>query len=360
MYSSVNTIWVLLGAALVFLMQAGFAMCEAGFTRAKNTGNILMKNLMDFCIGTPCFWLVGFGIMFGAGTGLFGWFDPMIMKDYSSILPSGVPLWAYAIFQTVFCATSATIVSGAMAEFCAGGSQRYDKVALVYDVRTANSPTELFDVLDVLKHSSGACSLLFLEAEPETIIKRYKETRRRHPLMQQTDSLEKAVRTEQEMMEPLRQRADVVIDTTHLSTAQLRGELLRHFGSDTTEKGGMSVTITSFGFKSGLPMEADLVFDVRCMPNPFYIPELREKTGLDQPVADYVFSFRQTHDFMEKLRDLLTFSLPLYAEEGKTELVIAVGCTGGRHRSVAMTHALAEDIRNLGYRVRENHRDMNR
>lgn len=102
------------------------------------------------------------------------------------------------------------------------------------------------------------------------------------------------------------------------------------------------------------------MFDVRCMPNPFYIPELREKTGLDQPVADYVFSFRQTHDFMEKLRDLLTFSLPLYAEEGKTELVIAVGCTGGRHRSVAMTHALAEDIRNLGYRVRENHRDMNR
>ena len=115
-FSSVNTIWVLLGAALVFFMQAGFSMCEAGFTRAKNTGNILMKNLMDFCIGTPCFWLVGFGIMFGAGTGLFGWFDPMIMKDYSSILPSGVPLWAYAIFQTVFCATSATIVSGAMAE----------------------------------------------------------------------------------------------------------------------------------------------------------------------------------------------------------------------------------------------------
>lgn len=114
--SSVNTIWVLLGAALVFFMQAGFSMCEAGFTRAKNTGNILMKNLMDFCIGTPCFWLFGYGIMFGTGTALFGWIDPMICKDYSSILPAGVPLWAYAIFQTVFCATSATIVSGAMAE----------------------------------------------------------------------------------------------------------------------------------------------------------------------------------------------------------------------------------------------------
>lgn len=115
-YSSVNTIWVLLGAALVFFMQAGFSLCEAGFTRAKNTGNILMKNLMDFCIGTPSFWLVGFGLMFGSASGLIGGFDPLIRGDYSNILPSGVPLWAFAIFQTVFCATSATIVSGAMAE----------------------------------------------------------------------------------------------------------------------------------------------------------------------------------------------------------------------------------------------------
>ncbi len=115
-YSAVNTIWVLLGAALVFFMQAGFSMCEAGFTRAKNTGNILMKNLMDFCIGTPAFWLVGFGLMFGSGSALLGTFDPLILGDYSHILPAGVPLWAFAIFQTVFCATSATIVSGAMAE----------------------------------------------------------------------------------------------------------------------------------------------------------------------------------------------------------------------------------------------------
>ena len=245
------------------------------------------------------------------------------------------------------------------AEFCAGGSQRYDKVALVYDVRTSNSPTELFDVLDTLKHS-GVCSLLFLEAEPETIIKRYKETRRRHPLMKQADSLEKAVLEEKDMMAPLRQRADYVIDTTHLSTAQLRGELLRNFGSGAAEKEGMTVSVTSFGFKHGLPMEADLVFDVRFMPNPYYIQELREKTGLDRAVSDYVFSFQQTHDYMAKLRDLLAFTLPLYAEEGKTELVIAIGCTGGHHRSVAVTHALAADIRDLGYRVRENHRDMNR
>ena len=115
-YSSVNTIWVLIGAALVFFMQAGFSLCEAGFTRAKNTGNILMKNLMDFSIGTPAFWLVGFGLMFGSKTALFGTIDPFITGDYSHILPEGVPLWAFAIFQTVFCATSATIVSGAMAE----------------------------------------------------------------------------------------------------------------------------------------------------------------------------------------------------------------------------------------------------
>lgn len=246
------------------------------------------------------------------------------------------------------------------AEFCAGGSQRYDRVALVYDVRTANSPTELFSVLDTLKHGTGLCRLLFLDAEPETIIKRYKETRRRHPLVRQSDSLETAVLAERDVMEPLRQRADFIIDTTHLSTAQLRGELLRYFGSETAEKGGMGISVTSFGFKYGLPMEADLVFDVRFMPNPFYIQELREKTGLDRQVSDYVFSFQQTHDYLEKLRELLAFSLPLYAEEGKTELIIAVGCTGGRHRSVALTHALAERIRELGYRVRENHRDMNR
>ena len=246
------------------------------------------------------------------------------------------------------------------AEFCAGGSQRYDKVALVYDVRTANSPTELFDVLDVLKHSSGACSLLFLEAEPETIIKRYKETRRRHPLMQQADSLEKAVRTEQEMMEPLRQRADVVIDTTHLSTAQLRGELLRHFGSDTTEKGGMSVTITSFGFKYGLPMEADLVFDVRFMPNPYYVPELRYQTGMNDDVYNYVFSFPQTKEFLSKLEQMLAFLLPLYQEEGKAVLVVAVGCTGGRHRSVSIARAVTEYLNKLGYAAYENHRDITR
>ena len=122
----------------------------------------------------------------------------------------------------------------------------------------------------------------------------------------------------------------------------------------------MTVSVTSFGFKCGLPLEADLVFDVRFMPNPFYIEDLRPQTGLDSAVADYVFSFPQTGEFLKKLEDLLAFTLPLYAEEGKTSLSIAVGCTGGHHRSVAVTHALTEYIRSLGYQVSENHRDMSR
>ena len=245
------------------------------------------------------------------------------------------------------------------AEFCAGGSGRYDRVALVYDVRTASSFAELFDVLDKLRAMEGACRMLFLEAEPEVIIKRYKETRRRHPLADQTDSLEEAVRRERELMQPVRERADHIIDTSRTSTAQLRGELLRLFG-DPEEKGGMTVSVTSFGFKYGLPLDADLVFDVRFMPNPFYIEELRPQTGLDKAVSDYVFSFQQTKDFLKRLEELLAFTLPLYAEEGKTSLVIAVGCTGGHHRSVAVTHTLAEFIGSQGYQVSENHRDMNR
>ena len=245
------------------------------------------------------------------------------------------------------------------AEFCAAGNGRYDRVALVYDVRTASSFTELFTVLDQLKTMDGACRMLFLEASPETIIKRYKETRRRHPLSGDTTSLAEAVEKERTMMEPVRARADFIIDTSRTSTAQLRAELLRLFdGKD--EKSGLAVSVTSFGFKYGLPMEADLVFDVRFLPNPYYIEDLRRKTGMDAEVYDYVFGFPQTQEFVKKLEDLLSFTLPLYAEEGKTSLFIGVGCTGGHHRSVAVTHALAEYIRGLGYQTAENHRDISR
>ena len=238
------------------------------------------------------------------------------------------------------------------AEFCAGGGGRYARVALVYDVRTAESFNELFDVLDKLKGMEGVCRMLFLDASPAAIIKRYKETRRRHPLEKETDSLEEAVEKERELMLPVKERADFIIDTTRLSTAKLRQELLRIFNGE-GEQGGMTVNITSFGFKYGLPLEADLVLDVRFMPNPFYIEELRHQTGLDKPVADYVFGFQQTQDFLRKVEDLLSFTLPLYAEEGKTGLVIAVGCTGGHHRSVAITHALTEFVRAQGFPVAE-------
>lgn len=245
------------------------------------------------------------------------------------------------------------------AEFCAAGNGRYSRVALVYDVRTADSFDEFLEVLSTLRQREYNCKLLFMQADVGAIINRYKETRRPHPLQEQAGSLETAANREIEMMSPVRAQADVVIDSTNYSTARLRSELLRLFGG-VTGAGEMMVSLVSFGFKHGIPLEADLVFDVRFMPNPFYIDDLREKTGLDAGVRDYVFSFRETEQFMEKLRELLGFVLPLYREEGKTVLVAAVGCTGGRHRSVAVTHALAEYISSLGYQVTENHRDMTR
>lgn len=245
------------------------------------------------------------------------------------------------------------------AEFCAAGSGRYRRVALVYDVRTADTFDEFLEVLATLRQREYDCKLLFLEAEVDVIIKRYKETRRMHPLQEQAGSLEAAANREIALMAPVRAQADVVIDSSRFSTARLRGELLRLFGGS-RDAGRMEVSVVSFGFKHGLPLEADLVFDVRFMPNPFYIDALRARTGLDREVRDYVFSFRETEQFLEKLRELLGFVLPLYQEEGKTVLVIAVGCTGGHHRSVAVTHALAEYIRDLGYPVTENHRDMTR
>ena len=245
------------------------------------------------------------------------------------------------------------------AEFCAGTQGRYDRLALVYDVRAGEDFEEFFRVLDELQRGQITCRLLFLEASVATIIKRYKETRRPHPLYDECGSLEAAVNREIELMRPVRDRADYVINSTTYSTAKLKGELARLFGVSGTRQ-EMTVNVVSFGFKHGLPLEADLVFDVRFMPNPYYIEELRHKTGLDREVYDYVFSFSQTKDFMKYLENLIAFLLPYYKEEGKTVLVIAIGCTGGHHRSVAVTRALVDYIGSLGYQVTENHRDMTR
>ena len=237
------------------------------------------------------------------------------------------------------------------ANFCTASGGRYDRVALVYDVRAGEPFQRLVDVVDKLRRKGGVrCRMLFLEADTRAIISRYKETRRSHPLCVEGLSIEEAVR---------RERADFVLDTSAFSTAKLRSELLSLFGGGDTQQ-ALNVSVMSFGFKNGLPLEADLVFDVRFLPNPYYVPELKHLTGLDEPVREYVFASEAAGRFLERLEPLLAFLLPQYLQEGRTELVIAVGCTGGRHRSTAMAHHLANYIGELGYPVSESHRDISR
>ena len=246
------------------------------------------------------------------------------------------------------------------ANFCTASGGRYDRVALVYDVRAGEPFQRLVDVVDKLRRKGGVrCRMLFLEADTRAIISRYKETRRSHPLCVEGLSIEEAVRRERELLAPVRERADFVLDTSAFSTAKLRSELLSLFGGGDTQQ-ALNVSVMSFGFKNGLPLEADLVFDVRFLPNPYYVPELKPLTGLDEPVREYVFASEAAGRFLERLEPLLAFLLPQYLQEGRTELVIAVGCTGGRHRSTAMAHHLANYIGELGYPVSESHRDISR
>ena len=245
------------------------------------------------------------------------------------------------------------------AELGMAGTGEYDRVVLVTDVRSGTNFSALFQSLEALKGMKCPYRILYMDASDDVIIKRYKETRRSHPLAEECDSLEGAIALERRMLAPLRERAEFVVDTSDLSTAKLRGELLRLFGRGSQE-GAMTVSVTSFGFKHGLPREADLVFDVRFLPNPYYVQELRPRTGLDDGVRDYVFSGGAAGEFLEKLQDLVGFLLPKYVEEGKTALVVAVGSTGGHHRSVASAQAQAAYIRGRGYPVTESHRDLGR
>jgi len=246
------------------------------------------------------------------------------------------------------------------AELGVAGSGEYDRVALVTDVRAGTNFNELFRALDALETMKCAYRILFMDASDEIIIKRYKETRRAHPLAEDADSLEEAIALERRMLAPLRDRADQIVDTTNLPTAKLKGVLRQMFGRAGSNQGRMEVRVTSFGFKHGVPMEADLVFDVRFLPNPFYVAELRALTGLDAGVRDHVFQNGQADEFLRRLWDLVGWLLPRYEEEGKTSLVIAVGCTGGHHRSVAVAHALADRVRAQGWPVAESHRDLGR
>ena len=225
------------------------------------------------------------------------------------------------------------------AELCLATRGRYERVALVTDVREKNGFSELLRTIDELNAMDCSCRILYMDADLKTLIRRYKESRRPHPLASRGTSVEAAVQREAELLAPVRERADYIVDTSSLTLGMLQNRLFALFAGE-EHKRGLEVTVMSFGYKHGLPMEADLVFDARFLPNPFYVDKLRALSGLDLPVKEFLFACPQTRVFLEKMQDLLDFLLPLYAEEGKLGLTVAIGCTGGRHRSVALASAL--------------------
>ena len=245
------------------------------------------------------------------------------------------------------------------AEFCAATGGRYEKVALVTDVREKDGFGVLLSTLDELRRSEITCRILYMDADVSVLIRRYKESRRPHPLAGRGISVEQAVRKEMELLAPVREQADFVVNTSRLTLGQLQGKLCALLCGEGAKR-GIDVTVLSFGYKYGLPAEADLVFDARFLPNPFYVDELREKSGLDLPVKEYVFSFQQARTFMEQLEAMLAFLLPLYVEEGKLSLTVAVGCTGGRHRSVAIAAALNDHLLAKGISSVNVNRDIDK
>jgi UPF0042 nucleotide-binding protein len=228
------------------------------------------------------------------------------------------------------------------------------KVALVIDLRGREFFASLFDALDQLEQSGIRSQILFLDADDQTLVRRYKETRRRHPLAPSGTPLDGIVQ-ERKLLEEIKGKAHQVIDTSRLKPAELKEKIAERFSGD--QERGMSVTFMSFGFKHGIPIDADLVFDVRFLPNPHYVDTLRPHTGRNRDVADYVMKWTETRQFLEKVTDLLKFLLPQYSREGKAQLVIAVGCTGGRHRSVAIAEYLYNAFKDE-MRCQVFHRDM--
>ncbi len=245
------------------------------------------------------------------------------------------------------------------AELCMATKGRYERVALVTDVRGGLTFDGLFMVLERLDGMNCEYTIMFFEAATEALIKRFKETRRAHPLMRDGSTLVEAIDREREILEPVRNRSAYICDTTRLTAGEMRREIIHMFAGKSREH-CMSVEVTSFGFKHGLPLDADLVFDVRFLPNPYYIAELKHKTGLEPEVRDFVFSYQQTKDFVEKIEDMLAFSLPLHLEEGKSNLTVAIGCTGGQHRSVAIAREIGEFITKQGFSTIVSHRDIGR
>ena len=240
-------------------------------------------------------------------------------------------------------------------------SNREKKIATVVDIRGMSMFDDFFQAMEDLKHKRYPYRILFLDADTQTLIGRYKYTRRRHPLMEDDNlSLEQAIAKEREFMKPTRDRADYIVDTSALKPMQLREKIVSLVG-ERPEEQTMVIRTVSFGFtKEGLPSDADLVFDVRCLPNPYYVDELKHHTGLEECIQTYVMGFDESKEYFKRITEMITYLLPYYRKEGKSELVVAFGCTGGRHRSVCFAEKFAEYMRTQGCRVLVSHVELDK
>lgn len=242
------------------------------------------------------------------------------------------------------------------AELCRQAEGRVERAGLVVDIRGGEFFDDFLSVLEEMEMHHIPYEMLFLEASEEVLIRRYKETRRRHPLAP-SGRLSDGISDERKRLELVRGRATHIIDTTDMRTADLKQRITEWYGGGNLEQ-KMTITLLSFGFKYGLPLDADLVFDVRFLPNPFYVETLRKKSGETAAVADYIWKWPISHQYMDKTCNLLEFLIPNFVKEGKSQLVIAVGCTGGLHRSVFIVRRLQEWLKTLGYRASVEHRDL--
>ncbi len=244
------------------------------------------------------------------------------------------------------------------AELCSHSDGKINKVALVCDIRGRQFFNNLFESLQTLETMGMDYEILFLEATNEKLITRFKETRRRHPLGEH-GSIMKGIKEERSLLEKIKGKADLIIDTTSLAPRKLKEHITSVYSRDKSQE-NILITIISFGFKHGIPMDADLVFDVRFLPNPHYVDSLRPLTGNDCQVKDYVWQWVVTRNFFQKLKDFVQFLVPCYIKEGKTQLVMAIGCTGGRHRSVTISTELSHLLKEKNYLITLEHRDVNK
>ena len=243
------------------------------------------------------------------------------------------------------------------AEACVQSQGKINKVALVIDIRGGIFCDDLFESLNYLKRQDFKYEILFLDAADEVLVKRFKETRRSHPLAPGSRVIT-GINEERNRLREVKDRADIIIDTSKYAIRDLREEMNKNYGDVKQPEQQLSVTILSFGFKYGIPVDSDLVFDVRFIPNPFYIPDLKPYSGNDEPVKKYVLDQEETKGFIKRADDMLDFLIPNYKKEGKRQLIISVGCTGGRHRSVAIANALYKKLLERNYNASVEHRDI--